>query len=144
MTPRLILAIVSTILEEIALVVLWKWGLPQLGIQVPLYVLIVVMSAWAIYAVTTFCIVTRTINRKVLVGLPSMVGSRGKVASPLALEGLVRIKSELWSAKSLDDNIDKGEKITVVGQDGLKLIVRKDDTDKPKRENEKSFDNNAA
>jgi len=125
MTARLILAIVSTSLEEAALVVIWRWGLPHLGIQLPLYVLIIVMVAWAAYAVITFWIVTRTLRRKAIVGLPTMVGSKGKVVSQLAPEGQVIIKGELWGAESIDRNIDKGEQVMVVGQDGLKLIVRK-------------------
>ncbi len=129
MTARLILAIVSTFLEEVALVVFWRWGLPHFGIHLPLYVLIIVMVAWAVYAVSTFMIVTRALKRKALVGLPNMVGSRGRVASPLAPEGLVMIKSELWGARSIERDIDKGEEIVVVGQDGLKLIVRKGGSD---------------
>jgi len=125
MTARLILAIVSTSLEEAALVVIWRWGLPQIGIQIPLYVLIAVMVAWAAYSVITFWIVTRTLRRKALVGLPTMVGSKGKVVSQLAPEGQVMIKGELWGAKSIDRSIDSGEEVMVVGQDGLKLIVRK-------------------
>ena len=58
-------------------------------------------------------------------GLPTMVGSKGKVASPLAPEGLVMIKSELWGARSAEGDIDAGEEVTVVGQDGLKLVVHK-------------------
>jgi len=125
MTARLILAIVSTLLEEAALVMIWRWGLPHFGIQIPLYVLIAVMTAWVAYAVTTFVIVTRTLRRKAIVGLPTMVGGKGKAASPLAPDGLVMIRSELWGATSAEGNIDKGEKVTVVEQDGLKLTVRK-------------------
>ena len=105
MTARLILAIVSTSLEEVALVVVWRWGLPQIGIELPVYVLIIVMVAWAAYAVTTFVIVTRTLKKKAVLGLPTMIGCKGKAASPLAPDGLVMIKSELWGATSTEGNI---------------------------------------
>ena len=124
MTARLILAIVSTVLEEIALVVIWRWGLPQIGIHLPLSTLIVVMVAWAAYAVATFWVVTRALKRKAVIGLPAMIGGRGKVVNLLAPEGQVIIEGELWRAKSVGRNIDIGEEIIVVGQDGLKLIVR--------------------
>ena len=127
LTARLIIAIVSTVLEEVALVVIWRWGLPQLGIHLPLYVLIIAMVIWAIYAVTTFWLVTRTLKKKAVVGLPNMIGGRGKVVSPLTPEGQVMIKSELWGAKSIGANVEIGEEVVVVGQDGLKLIVRKPD-----------------
>jgi len=125
MTARLIIAIVSTVLEEVALVVIWRWGLPHLGINLPLYVLIAAMVLWAVYAVTTFWIVTRALRKKAVIGLPTMIGGRGKAVSPLAPEGQVIIKGELWGARSVDRDIDTGEWIMVVGQDGLKLIVRR-------------------
>jgi len=60
-----------------------------------------------------------------VMGLPAMVGSRGKVVSPLSPEGMVKIKGELWKAASEGGVLDIGDEITVVGQDGLRLIVRK-------------------
>jgi len=128
-TARLIIAIVSTALEEVAIVVVWRWLLPEFEIELPFSVLIGVMVAWAIFSVSLFIFTTRTIRRQTLVGLPTMVGSKGRVASPLAPDGLVRIKSELWGAISPEGNIDKGEDIAVVGEDGLKLIVRRNKSD---------------
>ena len=122
---RLIVAIISTILEEIAIVVIWYWGLPELDIQLPFYVLIVVMVGWLAYSVFTFWFVTRSLRRKLVVGLPTMVGSKGKTVSPLIPEGQVRIKGETWSAESIDRNIDAGEQIVVVEEDGLKLMVQR-------------------
>ena len=60
-----------------------------------------------------------------MTGLPSMVGARGKAASRLAPDGFVRIKGELWEAKSEGEEIDTGEQVTVVEQDALKLTVRR-------------------
>jgi len=126
---RLILAIVSTLAVEAALFAIWRWVLPEWGIEIPLVVLIAVMAAYAVFAVVDFWFVTKVLKRQTIVGLPTMVGSKGKVVSPLAPEGQVRIKSELWGAESLDKNIGIGEEVMVVGQDGLKLIVRKADSD---------------
>lgn len=123
MTARLIIAIVSTVLEEVALVVIWLWGLPQLGVHLPLYALVVAMVLWAVYAVTTFWVVTRALRKKAVIGLPTMIGGRGKAVSPLSPEGQVKIKGELWGAQSSDEDIDTGDGVVVVGQDGLKLIV---------------------
>ncbi len=128
MTGRLVLAIISTILEEIAIVVIVLLGLPRLGIQIPLWGLIALMVVWGAYSVTTYRIGSRALRRKPLLNLPDMVGSKGKVVSPLAPEGLVRIKGELWVAKSASDEIEPGEEVTVVGQDRLKLVVQGSDT----------------
>ena len=122
---RLILAIASTLAVEAALFTVWRWVLPDLGIEIPLAVLIAVMVAWAVFAVLDFWFVSRILRRQTLVGLPTMIGSKGKAASRLAPEGFVKIKGELWEAKSSGGEIDTGEEISVVGQDGLKLVVRK-------------------
>ncbi|MBA7562189.1 hypothetical protein ES708_03838 [subsurface metagenome] len=125
MSGRLIIAIVSTVLEEAALAVGVLWGLPKLGIHIPLWVLIIVMLAWGAYTIITYRMGTRALRRKPVHGLTAMLGSEGKVVSPLAPEGMVRIKGELWRAKSASGRMDTGEEVTVVRQDGLKLIVRK-------------------
>ncbi len=125
MSGRLIIAIVSTTLEEAALAVGVLWGLPKLDIHIPLWVLIIVMVAWCAYTVTTYRMGSRALRRKPVHGLTAMLGSEGKAVSPLAPEGMVRIKGELWRAKSASGRMDTGEEVTVVGQDGLKLTVRK-------------------
>jgi membrane-bound ClpP family serine protease len=122
---RLVLAIVSTALEEVAIYVIWRWLLPEFDIVLPASVLIGVMVAWAAFAVSLFVFTTRTLKRQVVVGLPTMIGSKGKVASSLAPEGLVRIKGELWGATSAEGSVNTGEEVEVVGEDGLKLVVRK-------------------
>ncbi len=125
MTGRLILAIFSTLLEEVALVVIVLWGLPQLDIRIPLPGLIALMVAWGAFAVFIYQVGSRALRKKPLVGMLTMVGSRGKAASPLAPDGFVKIKGELWEAKSFSGKISTREDVMVVGQDGLKLIVRK-------------------
>ena len=123
MNVRLIFAIVSTILEEAALVVIVLWGLPQLDIEIPLAGLIALMAVWGAYSVIAYRIGSRALRKKATVGLPTMVGTKGKVVSPLAPKGVVRIKGELWEATSSGESIDVGEEIIVVGQDGLSLTV---------------------
>ncbi len=120
------MAIVSTLLEETAIAVIVLLGLPKLGVQIPLVGLIVLMVAWAGFSVFTYRLGSRALRREPVIGLPDMLGSTGKVVSTLDPEGLVRIKGELWVAKSASGKMDTGEKVAVVGQDGLKLAVCKD------------------
>ncbi len=128
MRARLVLAIISTLMEETALAVIVLLGLPQLGIRIPLAGLIALMMAWGAYSVITYRMGSRALNKKPLIGLPDMVGSKGKVVSPLAPEGAIRIKGELWAATSAEGSISIGEEVTVAGQDRLKLVVRKSGT----------------
>lgn len=127
MTGRLILAIGSTILEEAAIAAIVLLGLPHLGINIPLWGLIALMVAWGAYAIITYRMGSRALMRKPEIVLP-LIGIKGKVVSPLAPEGIIRIKGELWQATSVGENIDNGEEVTVVGQGGLKLIVHKSST----------------
>ena len=124
MKRRLVLAIVSTILEEIAIAVIVLWGLPQAGIQVPLWGLIIIMVAWAAYSIFTFRLGTRALIREQIIGLPNMIGTKGEVVSSLTPEGLVRIQGELWIAKSDSGELKTGNEVIVVGQKRLRLVVR--------------------
>ncbi len=125
---RLIYDVISTLLEEAALVAIVLWALPQIGVQIPLAGLIALMTAWLAYSVITYQMGSRALKRKPMVSLPDMVGGKGKVVSPLAPDGLVKIKGELWAAKSVDSKIDVGDEVIVVEQDGLKLVVCKSGT----------------
>jgi len=128
MTARLIYAIVSILLEEAAIVVVALWGLPQLGIEVPLGVLIAVMVVFAVFSVLLYQAGSRALRRKP-VALSVMVGSKGKAVNPLAPVGLIKIKDELWEAESVSGKIAIGKEVMVVGQDGLKLVVRQRNKD---------------
>lgn len=123
-TPRLIYAIVSIILEEAAIVAIVLWGLPQADVNLPLWALIIIMLAWLGISVVIYRVGSRALRRKPVAGLLVMAGSRGKAAGLLNPNGFVRVKGELWEASSTGERIAPGEKVTVVGQEGLKLIVR--------------------
>ncbi len=125
MTDRLVFAVVTTALQEAVLVAIVLWGLPQLGVYIPVGGLIAIMVAWAANAFVFYRIGSRALRRKPVPGLPTLVGGKGKVVSPLAPDGVVRISGELWEATSASGRVDPGEEVTVVEQDGLKLIVVK-------------------
>ena len=129
MSVRLIVAIISILLEEGALAIIVLWGLPRLGVQVPLPGLIALMVVWAAISIVMYRVGSRALKRKPVISLPDMIGGRGKVVSPLAPEGLVKVKGELWMAESSGKKINLGVKIVVVAQDGLRLVVRESKTD---------------
>jgi membrane-bound serine protease (ClpP class) len=82
--------------------------------------------ALAAFAITTYLMGSRALKKKPVVGLTDMVGARGRAVSNLAPEGTVRIKGELWKSRAEGRRISAGVKVIVVGQDGLKLIVRRE------------------
>lgn len=124
MNVRLIMATISTLLEETAIIIVVLFGLPMVGISLPLPGLVALMVAWLAISVIIYRIGSQALRRKQLAGLPNMVGCKGMVVSPLAPEGLVRIKGELWVARSAGGELELGEVVIVVVQDSLKLVVR--------------------
>jgi membrane-bound ClpP family serine protease len=122
---RLILAIISTSLEMLAIWAIWRLALPDLGIELPPALLAVVFIAWAAFSVWLFIFTTGVLKKQAQAGLSSMVGAKGKVAKPLNPEGLVKIRGELWGAAADEGKIEAGEEVEVVGQNGLKLTARK-------------------
>ena len=126
MRGRLILAITTSILEELAIALIVLWGLPRINVNIPLWGLITIMVVWAVYDVFTYRLGTRALMKEHPVGLMNMLGCKGEVVSPLVPQGLVRIKGELWIAESTEGEIKKGSQVIVVEQQRLKLIVRAD------------------
>ena len=120
---RLLLAVITTALEEIAIYAIWRWVLPGFDINLPIGALIGMMIGWGIFSVSLFVLTSNILKKQIPAGLPSMVGTRGKVTSALSPEGMVRIKGEFWAAKSKTDSIKVGEEVEVVGEEGLKLVV---------------------
>ncbi|MFC2018425.1 NfeD family protein [Chloroflexota bacterium] len=120
---RLILAVLSTMLTESAVVVAVLLGLPLVGIRIPLPLLVVLMAALLAYAVFSYRLGSRALRRKPTICLSPMIGSKGIVVSPLSPRGFIRIEGELWEATAVGESIAAGEEVTVVGQQGLKLTV---------------------
>lgn len=127
---RLALTIMTALIEEIALAVFILWGLPRLGVRVPLGALIGMMSGLAAYGVVSYRLGSRALMLKPLAGLSDMTGSKGRVIETLSPRGIIKINGELWQAESTDHNkIEAGEEVIVVKQNGLRLMVRKCDAD---------------
>ena len=64
-------------------------------------------------------------NKKSVTGAEAMIGLEGKVVTPLAPEGTIKVCGELWQASATDDAIDASEEVLVMGMEGLKLLVRR-------------------
>jgi len=120
---RLVIAILATLGEEIALALFILLGLPRLGIKLPLGGLIGMMAGLAAYGVISYRLGSRALLKKPMAGFTDMVGSKGTVIEPLTPRGTIKIKGELWKAESTEHHIDRGQDVIVVGRDGLKLMV---------------------
>lgn len=118
---RGVVAVITTAIEEGAIWAIWRYVFKDWSVTV----LIVAMSIWLAFSIWLFTFTTFTLKRQRPTGAPTMVGARGKTASALAPAGMVRIKSELWTASSIDGDIGEGEDIIVVEEKRMKLKVRR-------------------
>jgi len=57
-------------------------------------------------------------------GMDGLIGATGEVRSKLALAGKVFVHGEYWNAEA-DAEIDVGEKVEVIGYQGMRLKVRR-------------------
>ncbi len=64
-------------------------------------------------------------GRKVTFGVETLTGSAGIAVTDLRPEGQVRMGGEQWSAVAEGGAVGAGEKVEVVGRDGLRLRVRR-------------------
>jgi len=56
-------------------------------------------------------------------GRDALIGASGVVTQPIAPEGMVKISSELWQARS-DTALAPGEAVVVVAVDHMTVVVR--------------------
>jgi membrane-bound serine protease (ClpP class) len=82
---------------------------------------VLVTSAFFIFAAT---MAIRARLRKPTTGREGLIGEVGIASTPIAPEGKVSIHGEFWDVVS-DQNIEKGDKVLVVGVTNLRLKVKK-------------------
>ncbi len=129
MLPRLIFAILTTVLQEVAFALIVLLVFPRMGVPVFIPGLGLFMLAWAAGCTLVYRAGSRALKKKPLIGLWSLVGGTARVVTRLSPEGKVRIHDELWAATSSDGAVIKeGEEVVVVSQEGLRLIVRRRET----------------
>jgi membrane protein implicated in regulation of membrane protease activity len=122
---RLIIAVITTLLDEAIVIVLILWGLPRFGIYLPVPILVIIGVLWTVISILLYIAGSKVLNKKPLSGLTDLIGFKGKAITPISPIGMVRVNGELWEAVSLEGTIQKGENIIVEKQDGLQLTVRK-------------------
>jgi membrane-bound ClpP family serine protease len=62
--------------------------------------------------------------RKPFTGAEGMIGLSGETLEVLNPYGQVKIRGEIWNAKSLEGVVNKGEKVEILDIEGLEVLVR--------------------
>jgi membrane protein implicated in regulation of membrane protease activity len=94
-------------------------------IDLPGYAFWGTVFLWILKDILLYPIVGRYYNPDYRKDRFSMVGMTGIAQEPLAPNGYVRVRGELWKAKVIDKDIiiNAGENVIIRGMDGLTLIV---------------------
>jgi membrane-bound ClpP family serine protease len=116
-------SVVTTLLEEVALVAVVLWLLPRFEISIPLWGLILMMVALGAYAYISYRLGKEALDKKPMMSSEAMVGTKCITTTPLAPKGYVRVGSELWQALSIGSNVGKDAEVVIARMEGLTLFV---------------------
>lgn len=97
---------------ESGLRVSWFVIIPTVGTTAALVIVAVSAGLWALYRPPT-------------TGASGMIGQTCVVRTPLDPEGQVQVDGELWRAVAQDGPVPPGERVRILGIDGLTLRVSK-------------------
>ena len=97
---------------------------PDPSLQISWAVIVPVVGLSALLFIITVTVALRVHREKTDTGKEGLIGKQARARSELNPTGLVFIHGENWTARS-DEPVHKGEKVIIVGMDGLTLIVRK-------------------
>ena len=118
-------SIIVSALQAAAIAVLIMVVLPIFGINIPVWVTVIVLASYAVFAYIMYRISHPTVLFKPVTEPETIVGKDGVVEVDLNPAGYVRVEGELWKATSLGGDLHKGDIVVVTGMEGLKLTVEK-------------------
>jgi len=114
------------LLPLLALPVLWLWPFSVAG---PIYG-VILSTSLGIYAYTI-----KAMKQPVRTGKQEMLHSTGQVIEePHAAALWVRVHDDRWQARSTQPSLHKGDRVRVVGMEGMTLLVAPDSEDQLQRE----------
>ncbi len=97
---------------------------PVPALQISWAVIIPVVAMSALLFIITVTVAVRVHREKTDTGQEGLIGTQAEARSDLNLTGQVFVHGEYWNARS-NEPVHKGEKVAIIGIDGLTLIVKK-------------------
>jgi membrane-bound serine protease (ClpP class) len=96
---------------------------PYYRLAIPTIIITAILTA--LFFIWVIGLAIRAQRKKVTTGKEGLLSEIGIVQTDLDLEGMIMIHGELWTAESLEDKINKGEKVKVISIEGMKLRVKR-------------------
>jgi membrane-bound serine protease (ClpP class) len=97
---------------------------PEPSLRISWAVILPVVAASALLFIVTVTVAVRAHRGRVDTGKEGLIGMHAEAKTDIGEDGQVFLRGEYWNARS-DEYITKGEKVTVVAVDGLRLKVKK-------------------
>ena len=116
------LTVAGVISLALGSIMLFESPIPALKLSFK--VLIPTVAIVSLFFIAVISLAVKAQLRKPATGREGMIGYEGKTVTDVHEAGKVFVKGEIWNASS-SEPIDKGEKVTVVGVEGLALKVEK-------------------
>ncbi|PIU45575.1 MAG: serine protease [Ignavibacteriales bacterium CG07_land_8_20_14_0_80_59_12] len=98
---------------------------PMEVVSISLSVIIPVVLFTAAFFAFAFGMAIRAHRKRPTTGIEGMIGERGVALSRLDPDGQVRVRGEIWTAKSSGEAIDAGSEVEVTGVFHLRLRVQR-------------------
>jgi membrane-bound serine protease (ClpP class) len=98
---------------------------PELDVRVSWWVVLPTVAATAAVFLVVITAGVRALAARSAVGVPALVGQVGVARSPLEPEGQVLVQGELCRSVVRDGPVKEGDRVRVVGVQGLTLTVEK-------------------
>jgi membrane-bound serine protease (ClpP class) len=97
---------------------------PEPSLRISWAVILPVVAASSLLFIVTVTVAVRAYRGKVDTGKEGLIGMHAEAKTDIGEDGQVFLRGEYWNARS-DERIAKGEKVTVVAVEGLRLKVKK-------------------
>ncbi len=125
-----IYAIIGTVVDVAALLIVMLWVLPLFNIYVPWWILVILVAIELGVSCFTYIMGRRALSKKITYGPEAIIGSEGIVASALNPTGYIKVRGELWKA-SCQSELKVGDEVVVIKMEGMKLTVVPKSNDSP-------------
>lgn len=102
-------------------VMLFDTGAGDYRVAYPLIAGIAVASA--LFLIGAVGLIVKARRSPVVSGYEGLIHARGEVLEDFEREGRVRVHGEIWAARARGGPLHSGQRVRVIGRDGLTLIV---------------------
>lgn len=104
----------------LVLLILWLLKIP---ITLPIIISLVAFTVFFTFIMHRAVI--PALHRRKVTGVEGMLGLEGEVVEALSPQGSVKVKDEYWRARSVEGEVPAGERVEVLGVEGLLLKVKR-------------------